>query len=90
MARAEVTRIHIAKKPDENHIEDPVIVKVAKLALILADKDTDEETKRLCIKAAERFEYITKEEATQLLLYRTELERFRAHDDEDSEDNGIS
>ena len=90
MARAEVTRIHIAKKPDENYIEDPVIVKVAKLALILADKATDEETKRLCIKAAERFEYISKEEATQLLLYRTELERFRAHNDEDSENNDIS
>ena len=89
MARAEVTRIHIARKPDEYYIEDPVIVKVAKLALILADKDTDDETKRLCLKAAERFEYITKEEATQLLFYRTELERFRNHD-EDSENDKIS
>ena len=89
MARAEVTRIHTARKPDENYIEDPVIVKVAKLALILADKDTDDETKRLCLKAAERFEYITQEEATQLLFYRTELERFRTHD-EDSENDKIS
>ena len=89
MARAEVTRIHTARKPDENYIEDPVIVKVAKLALILADKDTDDETKRLCLKAAERFEYITKEEATQLLFYTTELKRFRTHDD-DSENNRIS
>ena len=41
MARAEITKIHIARKPGENYIEDPAIVKVAKLALILADKDTD-------------------------------------------------
>lgn len=90
MAKAEFTRIHTTRKPDENYIEDPVIVKVAKLALILADKDTDDETKRLCVKAAERFEYISKEEAAQLLFYRTELERFRSHDDEDSENNCIS
>ena len=90
MARAEVTRIHITRKPDENYIEDPVIVKVAKLALILADKDIEDETKRLCVKAAERFEYINKEEAAQLIFYRSELERFRSHDDEDSENNWIS
>ena len=89
MARAEVTRIHTARKSDENYIDDPVIVKVAKLALILADKDTDDDTKRLYLKAAERFEYITKEEATQLLIYRTELERFRTLD-EDSENDRIS
>ena len=89
MARAEITRIHTAIKPDENYIEDPAIVKVAKLALILADKDTDIETKRLCVKALERFEYITSEEATQLLLYRTELERFRTNDD-DAESGRIS
>ena len=82
MARAEITRIHTARKPDENYIEDPAIVKVAKLALILADKDTDIETKILCVKALERFEYITSEEATQLLFYRTELERFITHDDD--------
>ena len=89
MARAEITRIHTARKPDENYIEDHAIVKVAKLALILADKDTDIETKRLCVKALERFEYITSEEATQLLLYRTELERFRTNDD-DAESGRIS
>ena len=41
MAIVEVTRIPTANKPDKNYIEDPNIVKVAKLALILADKDTD-------------------------------------------------
>ena len=60
---------------DENHIEEPKIVKVAKLALILADKDIGIEEKLLCVKAAERFGYITEVEAKQLLLYRAELER---------------
>ena len=83
MANAEVTRIPTAKKPNENYIEDPVIVKIAKLALILADKDTDIETKRLCVMAAMRMEYITREEANQLLLYRVELEEYRKHEDED-------
>ena len=83
MANAEVTRIPAARKPDENYIEDPVIVKIAKLALILADKDTDIETKRLCVMAAMRMEYITREEANQLLLYRTQLEVYRKNEDED-------
>ena len=77
MAKAEVTRIPTARKPDGNYIEDPVIVKTAKLALILADKDTDLETKRLCVMAAMRMRYITREEADQLLLYRVDLENFR-------------
>ena len=76
MAITEVKRIHTTNKPDGNYIEDPQIVKVAKLALILADKDTDIDEKLLCIKIAERYGYITCEEAKQLLLYRTELEGF--------------
>ena len=76
MAITEVKRIHTANKPDGNYIEDPQIVKVAKLALILADKGTDIEEKLLCVKVAERFGYITGEEAKQLLLYRAELEGF--------------
>ena len=76
MAITEVKRNHTANKPDGNYIEDPQIIKVAKLALILASKDTDISEKLLCVKAAERFGIITGEEATQLLLYRTELERF--------------
>ena len=76
MAIVEVKRVQTANKPDKNYIEDPNIVKVAKLALILASKDTDINEKLLCVKAAERFGIITGEEATQLLLYRTELERF--------------
>lgn len=75
MAIVEATRIRTANKPDKYYFEDPNIVKVAKLALILADKDTDISEKLLCVKAAERFGIITGEEATQLLLYRKELER---------------
>lgn len=63
-------------KSYENYINDPTIVKVAKLALILADKETDVETKRLCVMAAMRMKYITEEEARQLLLYRKMLEDF--------------
>ena len=76
MAITEIKRIHMANKPDGNYIEDPKIVKVAKLALILADKNTDIEEKLLCVKVAERYGYITGEEAKQLLLYRAELEGF--------------
>lgn len=75
MAITEVKRTHLVNKPDGNYIEDPAIVKVAKLALILADNDIDTESKLLCLKAAERFGYITAEEATQLFMYRTDLER---------------
>ena len=76
MENAEVTRISATKKPDENYVKDPTIVKVAKLALFLADKETDVETKRLCVMAAMRMKYITEEEARQLLLYRKMLEDF--------------
>lgn len=76
MAVTELIRVHTAKKPDENYIADPAIVKIAKLALTLANKDIDLETRCMCVKALERFEYITSEEATQLLMYRTELEKF--------------
>lgn len=76
MAITEVKRNHTANKPDGNYIDDPQIVKVAKLTLILADKDTAIDEKLLCVKVAERYGYITSEEAKQLLLYRAELEGF--------------
>jgi hypothetical protein len=80
MAITEIKRTHTAKKPDENYIPDPKIVKIAKLALILADKETDPETKRLCVAAAMRMEYITEEEGRQLIMYRTKLETFMDED----------
>lgn len=83
MENARITGIPSAKKPDGKHIEDPIIVKIAKLGIILSDRDTDLETKFLCVKAAERMGYITGEQATQLLLYRKELEDFFEVDDEE-------
>ena len=77
MAIKEVKREHTARKLAENYIPDPTIVKVAKLILILTDKETDPETKRLCASAAMRMNYISEEEARQLLLYRTALEDYR-------------
>ena len=63
--------------------EDPVVIKIARLALILADKDYDTGTKQLCIKAAERMGYITAEESALFNLLRMELE---ASDDSDEEE----
>ena len=76
MENAKVTGITPSRKPD-----DPVIVKIAKLGIILSDKETDIETKLLCVKACERMNYITKEEAAQLLFHRIDLERFGEQDE---------
>jgi len=83
MTSAKVTRIPTVKKLDENHFEDPKIVKIAMLSLILTDKNTDYDIKRLSVMAALRMKYITEEEANQLLLYRVELEEYRRQEDED-------
>ena len=83
MTNAKITEIPTANKPDENYVDDPKIVKIATLALILTDKNTDYEIKRLSVMAALRMKYITEEEANQLLLYRVELEDYRKHEDED-------
>ena len=45
------------------------------MTLTIPDRDVDNEFKLLCLKAPERFGYITAEEATQLFMYRTNLER---------------
>lgn len=83
MTNVKVTGIPTANKPDENYVDDPKIVKIAMLSLILTDKNTDFEIKRLSVMAALRMNYITEEEANQLLLYRVELEDYRKHEDED-------
>ena len=82
MTNAKVTRIPTARKPDENYIDDPKIVKIAMLSLILTDKNTDYEIKRLSVMAALRMNYISEEEANQLLLYRAQLEEYRKNEDE--------
>lgn len=58
------------------NIEDPDIVKIAKLALILADKATDAETKGCCIQVGIRLGFITKEEAAQLSMFTADLEQY--------------
>lgn len=83
MTNVKVTGIPTANKPDENYVDDPKIVKIAMLSLILTDKNTDFEIKRLSVYAALRMGYITEEEANQLFLYRVELEDYRKHEDED-------
>ena len=82
MEPAKITLMHhTAKKPDGSYIEDPGIVKVAKLVLILASDEVDIDEKRLCLMAAERFGIVTEEEARQLMFYRSALEGFM-NDDE--------
>ena len=56
--------------------EEPNIVKVAKLGLILASKDLDTTTKRCCVKAAYRMNIISNEECTQLMMFANEFESF--------------
>ena len=53
--------------------EDPKIIKMAKIAIILADKEVDDMTKYLCVKAGLRMGYYTEEEAAQLYAFRDEL-----------------
>ena len=54
--------------------DEPKIVKVAKLALILADNDIELKDKLCGVQVSIRMGYITKEEGAQLLAYRPELE----------------
>ena len=63
--------------------DEPKIIKVAKLALILADNDIDLKDKLCSIQVAIRMDFITKEEGAQLLAYRPELEELM-HDVEGS------
>jgi len=66
--------------------EEPKIVKVAKLGLVLADKSVDPLTKRCCVKAAYRVGTLTNEECTQLMMFIDELERFLEEISENIED----
>ena len=73
---------HAARKPDGNSLRDPNIFKVARLVLILADKEVEFENKQNCLKAARVTGIVTEEEASQLLFYIRELERFGERNDE--------
>ena len=80
MAIQEVKRIHTAN-PDS--VEDPKIIKIARLAVILADKSMDQATKSSCLRLAVKTGIITKEEADQLALYQADLEAMLIDDEEE-------
>lgn len=61
-----------------NDVVEPNIVKIAKLALILADKDIEPADKLGCIQVGIRMGFLTKEEAVYLQMYTPELESFRS------------
>lgn len=71
----------VTATPTES-VDDPQIIKIAKLTLILADKSVDEGTKRGCLNLAVRMGYISKTDAAMLSLYRSELESFMEDPDE--------
>lgn len=75
---AEVTNLAtgIAITPKHEEGEDPKIVRIAKLALILGSKDVEALDKLGCIKIAMRQGIITEEEAVQLFAHRDDLEGF--------------
>ena len=83
MAIQEVKKTHTAKEPDGTYVDDPKIVKIAKLGIILGDKNTDPEIRRLCAYALRRIECINDVELSQLLFYMTELEKFKDEVDEE-------
>ena len=70
MAIQEVNRTPTA---DPNAVEEPKIVKVAKLALILADKYVEDTTKLACLRLGVKVGIVTEKEATELLLHKDEL-----------------
>ena len=80
MTITEVKREHTASA---NAIPDPKIIKIAKLAVVLADKEVEDATKITCVNLAVRTGIVTEEEAKQLLLYRTELEEVLNHEDQE-------
>ena len=75
---ADIIKLNSQAVPESHkeEVEDPKIIRIAKLALIIADKETEDIDKLGCIKLAVRMGYITKEEGAQLFAYRPELEEF--------------
>ena len=57
-------------------IDDPKVIKLAKLALIVASSDTELKEKYICIKLAIKQGTITEDEGAMLLAYRPDLEDF--------------
>ena len=82
MTIQEVKREHTA---DVNAIPDPKIIKVAKLAIVLADREVEDTTKVTCLRLAVRTGIVTEEEAKQLLMYRKDLEEVLNHEDQEED-----
>ena len=82
---AEITNLQAAVKPviQKNPEEESKAMRIAKLALILADKDTPLDDKYVCIKIGVRQGFITKEEASEFMASITELEHFMDSSEED-------
>jgi len=84
MEPAKITPMyHTVKEPNGSYVDEPKIVKVAMLALILTDDNVDEDEKQLCVMAARRRGFITEEESRQLLFYRGRLNEMRSRGNED-------
>ena len=84
MEPAKITPMHHSvTKPDGSYVDEPKVVKIAMLGLILTDDTVDEDEKQLCAMAAQRLGFITEEERIQLLLFRDRLNEIRSHSDEE-------
>ena len=76
---ADITNLNSTALPKdipESSEDEPKIVRVAKLALILANKETPMEDRFMCLKLAIRMGFLTKEDAVLLWANRAELEDF--------------
>ncbi len=82
---ADIINLHpvVTTTTPQDSSEESRVVRIAKLGLILADKDTDPMDKVMCVKLSVRQGIITSEEATQLLASRSELEEFMTDSTED-------
>ena len=84
MEPAKITLMHhTAKEPDGTYVDDPKIVKIAMLGLILTDDNVEEREKVGCVNILRRLGFITEEEARQLLFYRGRLQEIRDRYNED-------
>jgi len=57
-------------------VEDPKVIKIAKLAMIVADPKVELKDKYICIKIAIKQGTITEEEGAIFIAYRPELTDF--------------
>lgn len=75
---ADIINLQATVRPviQKNPEEESKAMRIAKLALILADKDTPLDEKHICIKIGVHQGFITKEEAEEFKASITELTHF--------------